>query len=145
MSQYVETIEEQRRSLRDAFRQNASDKDKIVVSVSGVALGLSLAVLRDVAANADWKWVLLLAWIGFGLALTMVLLSLYLNAKQIKRTIDHIDVWLAGPKEGEPVDGAYQIRIGSRSFRTVAQIEAVSVFSLIGGVVAVIFFVWLNI
>jgi len=145
MSEYVETIEEQRRSLRDAFSRNASEKDKIVVSVSGIALGLSIAVLRDVGTHKEWKWVLLLAWIGFGFALVLVLLSLYLNAQQIKRSIDHIDVWLKDPpKEGEPLDGAYQVRVGERRFRTVDVVETVSIFSLIGGVVTVVIFVWLN-
>jgi len=146
MSQYSKTILDHRGSLRDAFRENAAAKDKIVVSVAGAALALSLSIFRDVATDERWKWLLVTAWVLLALSLISVLVSLFLNAGQIIRSVRRIDTWLRDvAPEGCPEDGGYSFTVQGRSVRTVDLIEGVSVFALVVGVGAVVLFASLTI
>lgn len=146
MTDHVETIKKERQRLAQGFRENSLHKDRVVVSVSGVALGLSLTVLKDIAKDPAGTWALYVALAGFGLSLTLVLISFVLNSRQIFRSINNIDVWLDDKERtGRPKDGAFFWNVWKREVRVVSVLGDASVYSLIVGVAFVIAFVWLNV
>lgn len=146
MKAYLHLIEEQRRTYRNSFSRNSSEKDKTVVAVSGVALATSIAFLTDTEASAGWTWLLVLALSAFAVAIVFVLLSYHFNSGQLDRSIRNIDKWMEAPNLlTPPEDGTYMVTIGRFSIRVMDILNAVSVFSLIAGVALVIGFVSLNI
>lgn len=131
-------VREDRRVLVDAFRSNSSDKDKVVVSVSGAALAVSIAFLRDSSGQPISQWLLILALIGFGVSLGSVLLAFDLNSRQIERTIRNQDTWLATSTELQkpegPADGGYVFNVFGRDWRVVNLVNTASVYSLVTAV-----------
>lgn len=144
MANYEDLIEEQRRSHRDAYRTNSSEKDKIVVSIAAAALGVSIAFLTDLESDASWHGALIAAWIAFGAAVAAVLASFEVNSRQINRSIDYIDEWKEKPEGDRPKDGAYFITVRERKIRVASALDTVSIVCLIAGIVLIILFVSLN-
>ena len=139
-----EKAQAQREAWAEGFRANSAAKDKIVVTISGAALGLSIAFLANIEPNTDWKPVLGLALAAFGAAVVLVLASLDLNSRQIKRGIEHLDARTDGPdgfpREVGPIDGSYKVG----RYRVTDVLNSWSVFSTIAGIVLIVVFVWKN-
>ena len=144
MADYMDAIEEQRRTFRDDFRRNSSDKDRIVVAVSSATLGLSIAFASNIEPNAGWKWLLVLAWSAFGASVVLVLLSLHVNSGQISRSIEYIDKWKEIRDGDRPKDGAYMVKVGKWEIRIADALNTLSVFSLIAGIILIVVFVSSN-
>jgi hypothetical protein len=142
-NRYLDLVEEQRRTFRDDFRTNSSEKDKIVIAVSGGALATSVAFLSNRPAPV-WNGLLIAALAFFGAAVSFVLGSLHANSGQIARCIRYIDEWKKSPVPPGPPDGAYKIRIGKHEMRLVDALNALSILALIAGVGLMIAFVALN-
>ncbi len=70
-----------------------NDYDKLVVALSGGALGLSFTFLKDVAkAQASSHPTLLLAaWGCWGLSVAFVLTSIYTGVRALRETVRQID------------------------------------------------------
>jgi hypothetical protein len=79
-----------RRLLEECETQAASDFDKTTVTLSGGALGVSLAFLKDLAPSAP-KWavnvLLAPAWLVLTISLMAVLLSLMSSMKSMRYQI----------------------------------------------------------
>lgn len=137
---YLDAVEEQRRWLRGAFQKNSSEKDTTVVALAGGALALSIAFLSNLRPKPEWIWVLVLAWIMFGLSVSLVLASYVTNARQIKRAVDRIDDWKKQPI-GVPPDGDYMIG----RFRVNDVLDTGAVVFLISGLAFVVVFAARNV
>ena len=75
-----------------AFEASAA-YDKAVMTLSGGALGISFAFVKDIVKEPlpdtiYWLW---LAWLSFGLSLTAVLISMLFSQKAIRVAIDQVD------------------------------------------------------
>jgi hypothetical protein len=94
-----------RRLLEECETQATSDFDKTTVSLSGGALGVSLAFLKDIAPGAP-SWavnaVLAPAWLALTLSLLAVLISLMSSMKSMRYQIECLD----GKRTPEPGERA---------------------------------------
>jgi hypothetical protein len=83
-----------RQFLEECETEAASAFDKTTVTLSGGALGISLAFLKDIAPNAP-KWatllILLPAWLALAASLLGVLLSLMASMKSMRYAIECVD------------------------------------------------------
>ena len=83
-----------RKFLEDCETEAASAFDKTTVTLSGGALGVSLAFVKDIAPFAPkWAMVILLlpAWLGLALSLLGVLRSLMSSMKSMRYEIECVD------------------------------------------------------
>jgi hypothetical protein len=94
-----------RKFLEECETAAAADFDKTTVALSGGALGISLAFIKDLAPNAP-KWsvvaFLLTAWVALALSLLGVLLSLMASMKSMRHALDCLD----GRRESKPGEKA---------------------------------------
>ena len=67
--------------------------DKTVLTLSGGALGVSFAFVKDIIGEAPivWKAFLLASWVFWGLSVTCVLLSFFLSQRALHKAIDEVD------------------------------------------------------
>ena len=67
--------------------------DKTLVTLSGGSLGLSLLVLKQIAPTPSVTslWLLGGAWLGFSIALVIILISFLLSQNAVQRQIDILD------------------------------------------------------
>ena len=93
MAEFSERLDEYRKTLFEMERQMRSAYDKAVLTLSGGALGISLAFLRDVADKTSLKstgW-LLTAWVLWGISVTTVLISFFTSSVAIRKAIEQTD------------------------------------------------------
>jgi heme/copper-type cytochrome/quinol oxidase subunit 2 len=76
----VEQIDDKERSLLiEAKREAARSFDQTMITLSAGALGLSLTFVQQLATKpAQWRALLSLAWVCFGVALVAILVSFIL-------------------------------------------------------------------
>lgn len=110
------------------------------MALAGGALALSIAFLSNLRPKPEWIWVLVLAWVMFGLSVSLVLASYVTNARQIKRAVDRIDDWKKQPI-GVPPDGDYMIG----RFRVNDVLDTGAVVFLISGLAFVVVFAARNV
>lgn len=67
--------------------------DKTVLTLSGGALGVSFAFVKDIIGEAPivWKAFLLASWVFWGLSVTCVLFSFFLSQRALHKAIDEVD------------------------------------------------------
>jgi hypothetical protein len=71
--------DDERKLLIDAKRDAARSFDQTMITLSGGALALSLTFVQQLATKpAQWRAVLIAAWIAFGSALVSILISFLL-------------------------------------------------------------------
>lgn len=68
---------DQRRTLDEAEFRIAESLDKALLTLSGGALAISMTFVKDIARNPVWTWALMIAWILFGLSITVLLATSY--------------------------------------------------------------------
>lgn len=75
------TYRDERNRLTDAEREYSSQFDKYILTLSGGAIALSLAFLRDLVGENPIQGACLLiwSWVGLTLAVGMVVVGLFLN------------------------------------------------------------------
>lgn len=91
VQEYTRYLDE-RRSLIDARFKVAESLDKALLTLSGGALAVSMTFIKDIVKNPVCKSTLVFSWIFFGLAITVLLLSLYfcqLAYIKQRQIIDH--------------------------------------------------------
>lgn len=90
-------MDEQLRAYRDhlvdAQREAHAAFDKTVLSLSGGALGISFAFVRDIIADKPPVnlWLLIAAWVCWGLCVTSTLVSYYTSHKGLRSAIKRVD------------------------------------------------------
>jgi len=130
-----ETLKEYRSNLIAAERKAQEDFDKTILSLSGGALGVSFAFLKDIVGqdpitNAS---VLFSAWVCWGFSVTLVLVSYYTSHLALRRAIKQVDT-------GE----IYAKRPGGRVDLITALCNALGAILFFVGVVLMIVFVRFN-
>lgn len=86
----------ERKLLIDGEKESARTFDKAMLTLSAGALGLSITFIRYVAPHPRLKIVLFLAWLGFGIALTVTILGLHFSQLAFRRARDILDDYQGG-------------------------------------------------
>ncbi len=86
-------LQQYRTWLIAAEQKAQEDYDKTVLSLSGGALGVSFAFVKDVVGAKPLLQLnlLLAAWIAWGLSVTFVLASFHFSQRALRRAITQID------------------------------------------------------
>jgi len=128
-------LEEYRAHIVAAEQKAQEDFDKTVISLSGGALGISFAFLKDIVGTdpvSDTIF-LLSAWVSWGLSVTSVLVSYYTSHLALRRTIRQID---AGD--------VYTVLPGGWATRITAALNGLGGILFLAGVALMIIFVAYN-
>jgi TRAP-type C4-dicarboxylate transport system permease small subunit len=84
--------DDERKLLIDVKRDAARSFDQTMITLSGGALALSLTFVQQLAEKpAQWRAVLIAAWLAFGTALVLILFSFLLFQYAIDARIDGKD------------------------------------------------------
>jgi hypothetical protein len=88
-----EDLRQYRQQLLTADQKAQEDFDKTVLTLSGGALGISFAFVKDIVGNKpltnpDW---LLCAWIAWGISVASVLASFYFSQRALRHAIKQVD------------------------------------------------------
>lgn len=88
-----ESLQDYRNLLIAAEQKAQADFDKTVLSLSGGALGISFAFVKDIVGPDSIvnPRLLLLSWIAWGFSVTSVLGSFYFSHWALRKTIQQID------------------------------------------------------
>ena len=102
------TLAEYRAHLLELEHKAQTSFDRTVLTLSGGALGISFAFVRDFIGTESVSDVgfLVGAWAGWIASLTMVLLSHYFSTLALRRAIEQVD---AGTIYNEQVGGHYDV------------------------------------
>jgi hypothetical protein len=86
-------LEEYRNLLIAADQKAQEDFDKTVLSLSGGALGISFAFVKDIIGSKPTiqPEFLLAAWVSWGLSVTFVLSSFYFSQQALRQAIKQVD------------------------------------------------------
>ncbi len=87
------STDEYRTALISAEQKAQEDFDKTVLALSGGALGISFAFIKDIIGSkpvTNWDF-LLLAWICWGISVTSVLASYYFSHLALRFAISQVD------------------------------------------------------
>ena len=90
---YQTLLHEYRTLLLEAEKKAQEDFDKTVLTLSGGALGISFAFVKDIVGDKPIITVnlLLSAWITWGASLLFVLASFYLSTQAFRIAITQLD------------------------------------------------------
>jgi hypothetical protein len=88
---------EERKLLIDEEREAARTFDKAMLTLSGGALGLSIAFIKNIAPLPRNTGLLFTSWIGFGLALLSTAIALHISQFAFRKSRDLLD---ANQKKG---------------------------------------------
>ena len=115
-----EELKKYRASLTDTLRFLNESYDKLLVTLSGGALGISIAFLKDIVKleNVSHSNLLFYAWLAFILSLAAVLGRIMFGIEAHRTAIRQVD---SGTIYDETVGGKHSLRtrvlhIGSASF-----------------------------
>ena len=87
----VELQAAERKRLTDLHEKATDSFDRAVMTLSGGALGISLAFIHDVAPHPTHKWVIGTSWALFSASLLMILWSFLTSERAIVRIIAQHD------------------------------------------------------
>ncbi|HEU5372108.1 MAG TPA: hypothetical protein VFU51_06940 [Gaiellaceae bacterium] len=82
---------DERKRLTDLHEKATDSFDRAVMTLSGGALGISLAFIHDVAPHPRHVWVLGIGWILFALSLLLILLSFLTSERAVVRMVTAMD------------------------------------------------------
>ncbi|MCA9330431.1 hypothetical protein KC957_00125 [Candidatus Saccharibacteria bacterium] len=123
-----------REHLVTARQKAQEDFDKTVLSLSGGALAISFAFVKDFIGQDPIiaPLLLMLAWGLWGLSSLFVLVSFYMSHLSLDRAIQQID------------KGQYQYRLGGIAARITDILNATGGFMFFFGVCSIAVFVFFN-
>lgn len=126
-----------RQFLVAAEQKAQEDYDKTVIALSGGALAVSFAFVKDILGEGAIQQTesLVAAWLLWALSLTAVLTSFYLSRWALRRSIESCDAW----ERGEDCDSP-----GGRFVVPLRIMNAASALLFIAGVIAMTTFVAVN-
>ena len=86
-------IQEYRSLLISAEQKAQEDYDKTVLSLSGGALGISFAFVKDIVGDQPvvYPRLLLASWIVWGISIACVLASFFFSQQALRQTIKQVD------------------------------------------------------
>lgn len=89
----IHAVPDYRKHLVDARQKAQEDYDKSVLSLSGGALGVSFAFVKDIIGDDQIvaSFLLMLAWGLWGLSSLFILISFYMSHLSLDRAIQQID------------------------------------------------------
>ena len=127
-----EQLQEYRLLLIKAEQKAQEDFDKTVLSLSGGALGISFAFVKDIVGNKPLtnSGFLVASWIAWGISVTCVLTSFYCSQQALRRAIKQVD-------EGE----IYEQTPGGFLSKLTAGLNALGAVLFLVGVVLIVIFV----
>jgi hypothetical protein len=130
-----ESLREYRSHLVTAYQKAIEDYDKAVMSLSGGALGVSFAFVKDFIGTGHVvnKFLLFSAWMCWGISVASVISSFFVSHLSLKRAIKQVD---AGK--------AYEQTPGGRYARITAILNASGGSLFLIGVILIASFVWKN-
>jgi hypothetical protein len=130
-------MEKYRQGLVDSIQKLNENFDKLLVTLSGGALALSITFLRDCVGSdqATHTYILFVSWILFVLSLTFILSEILFGLQAHKKAVDQVDEELI--RKVKRVGGVYSLL--SAGCRWLAAI------SLVVGLVLVCVFTYFNI
>jgi hypothetical protein len=82
---------DERDRLEDKVFATSRDFDKAVIALSGGALGVSIAFVRDVFPQTVHLWAFGAAWIAFTLSIIAIFISLLTAGQSVRFTIAELD------------------------------------------------------
>lgn len=128
-------LQKYRAFLVVAEQKAQEDFDKTVLSLSGGALGVSFAFVKDIVGSQPMVYseLLLGAWIAWGASITFILTSFYTSRQALKKAIQQVD---AGQIYDQFPGGWYS--------RFVAILNTFGGLLFFIGVVLIVFFVKFN-
>jgi hypothetical protein len=130
-----ESLKDYRSRLEVLEQKAQEDFDKTVLSLSGGALGISFAFVKDIVGSAITTnpLLLFLSWLCWGLSVMFVLISYYTSHLALRKAIKQVDTG--------------KIRVsqpGGIADLVTALCNALGGILFIVGVVLISTFVWLN-
>jgi len=88
----MDDLQEYRNQLIAAEQKAQDDFDKTILSLSSGALGISFIFLNDIIGDAPtYISLLMVAWVGWALSSTSVLISFYVSHKALRHAIKQVD------------------------------------------------------
>lgn len=126
---------EYRKNLQTLEHKSQEFYDKSILTLSGGALGVSFAFVKDIVG----KWppegaaLLLLAWLFWAMSLSSVLFSFFFSQRALRRAIEQVDA-TAGQEE----------RLGGLSDTITSVLNICGGVCFLLGVIAVMVFVSIN-
>ncbi|MBK8902969.1 MAG: hypothetical protein IPM53_17395 [Anaerolineaceae bacterium] len=130
-----ESLKEYRTFLINADQKAQEDFDKTILTLSGGALGISIAFVKDVIGGnpIEYAWALAWAWISWSVSLTCILTSFYLSQQALRKSIRQVD-------SGE----IYQETPGGRFSKFTSYANGLGIIFFILGVLLIVLFAYRN-
>jgi hypothetical protein len=137
-----ESLQEYRTHLITAEQKAQEDYDKTVISLSGGALGISFAFIKDIIGDHPIisKNILVSGWICWGLSITLVLASYFLSHLALREAIKQFDTAVKNLNVGE----IYSQRPGGWYSLITAILNVIGGILFLAGVILIAIFVWYN-
>lgn len=84
---------EYRALLTNIEQKSQEDYDKAILTLSGGALGITFAFVKNIVGNSpvQHSWLLYSAWVIWTVSLLTTLLSFYISRKALRKAIDQLD------------------------------------------------------
>ena len=80
-----------RQGLVNSKFKVAEGFDKALLALSGGALGISMTFIKDIVTRPGYKWILVISWTCFGLAIIILLLGYLVCRKAYMQEIVSLD------------------------------------------------------
>ena len=131
----TDELKEYRDLLIAAEQKAQEDFDKTVLTLSGGALGISFAFIKDIVGDEPITHVnfLLCSWVAWGISMMSMLMSFYSSQIALRKTISQLD------------DGSiYQQSPGGWYSQLTAVLNALGAIFFIVGVILIIIFASYN-
>jgi hypothetical protein len=137
-----ESLREYRTHLVTTEQKAQEDYDKTVISLSGGALGISFAFIKDIIGNHPIisKEILVSGWVCWGLSITLVLASYFLSHLALREAIKQFDTAVKNLN----VDEIYSQRAGGWYSLITAVLNVLGGLLFLAGVMLITIFVWYN-
>lgn len=96
---------EYRKELSSLEHASQEKYDQAVMTLSGGALGISIAFVKDLVDLEHIVWLpcLWLAWLSWGFSVTSVLASFFFSQRALREAINQVD---RGTHRSEPLGGS---------------------------------------
>ena len=87
------SLEQYRATLVKAEQKAEDDFDKTVLTLSGGALGITFAFIKDIIGNKPVvrSELIFYAWLAWGISISAVLLSFYFSSLALRKAIRQVD------------------------------------------------------
>jgi hypothetical protein len=139
----------QREALVAAYTSSLKEYDRLVTWASAGALGISISFLEKFGANADRRtaWILAAGWGLLAVSFALSLWSQYTSSRLHswrRQELDHCQMPVVDRPHTWAIEAARLDTIGLRYGKTTRWMTFVSGIALVGGIVTIASFAFLN-